>query len=172
MEKNGQVTLAVVLIALGALFLTANFLDINVGRIFWPTLLVVVGLVLIFRPARLNAMFRPFGLERLGAWEVKNEELWMFVGEVELDYTQAQLPEGETRLRLGAFVADTDLRIPADVGVRLVTSAFVTDANVNGDETDYIFSGLNYRSENYTSATRKLDIELSGFVVSLKVRHS
>ncbi len=172
MEKNGQVTMALVLIGLGALFLTANLLDIQVGRIFWPTLLVVAGLLLIFRPARLNAVFRPFGLERSGAWEASSEELRMFVGEVELDYTEAVLPDGVTRLRLGAFVTDADLRIPAEVGVRLVTSAFVTDANVNGDETDYIFSGLNYRSENYASATKKLDLEFSGFVVSLKVRHA
>lgn len=172
MGKNGQVTLAFVLIGAGILFLVASLFGVETGRIFWPTLLVIFGLVLILRPTGLTAAFRPFGMERDGNWQPQDEELWMFVGEVELDYREAELAEGLKRFRLGSFVSDVDLRVPAEVGVRLTTSAFVTDANVNGDETDYIFSGVNYKSANYDTATRQLDFEFTGFVVSLKLRHS
>ncbi|MBI3160027.1 MAG: hypothetical protein HYZ26_10560 [Chloroflexi bacterium] len=171
MQKNGQLAIALALIVIGALFLMANLMNFDVGRIFWPTVLVMAGLVLILRPVSLEKTFKPFGLERFGAWEPGDAEYAMFVGEIDLDFGQATLKDGVTKLGVKAFVADTELRIPAEIGVRLMTSAFVTDSNINGDKMDHIFSGVSHKSENYDAAPKKLDVDLTGFVVSLKLRH-
>lgn len=172
MKRDGQLTIAIILIGVGAVFLIANFLNYEIGAIFWPVILVAFGLVLIFRPARVSGVFRPFGLERFGTWKAETEDYWMFVGDVDLDYHDAQLEDGNTGLNIGGFVVDAELRVPSEVGVRLSSHAFVTDSNLNGDKTDHIGSGVTYVSPNYESATKKLDFELSAFVVSLKLRHS
>jgi hypothetical protein len=171
MEKNGQLALALALILVGTLFLAANLFGVPAAPLFWPAVLVVIGIALIVRPTPVGSVFRPFGVERFGAWEAGDEHYAMFVGEVDLDYGQATLKDGVTRLDVKAFVVDAELRIPAEVGVRLTTGAFVTDASVNGEKTDHIFTGFAYKSANYESAGKKLDIDLNGFVVSLKLRH-
>lgn len=172
MKRDGQLSIAVILIGLGAVFLLANLLNYDIGALFWPLVLVTVGLLLIFRPAPVATAFRPFGLEKFGAWKADSEDYWMFVGDIDLDYSDAELQPGITRLTVSGFVIEAELRIPAAVGVRLQSHAFVTDSNLNGEKTDHIGSGVSYVSENFASAEKKLDIELSGFVVSPKLRHA
>ena len=69
---------------------------------------------------------------RSGEWSVKNEEFWMFAGNVRLDMTQAKFPPGETTMYFNAFVADMDVSVPSDVAVSLSSTSFVADAELNG----------------------------------------
>jgi len=172
---NGRQLIALLLIVFGALLLVGNISGIDTGRLFWPLLLVVGGLVLILRP---QSVFSPGihyrglgGMERYGQWDVNDEDIRMFVGEVDLDFEDANLADGVTTVQVSAFVSDTSLRVPADVGLRLVSNAFVTSASVNGDKHDYVMSNMRYESDNYPGATKQLNINFSAFVNDLTLRH-
>lgn len=173
---NGRQVFALILIAFGVFLLVGNIYNVDIGELFWPLLLVVGGLVLIFRPA---AIFAP-GVknmiigesEKFGEWTPEDEEVRLFVGDIERDYRDAHLPDGVRRLVVRAFVCEVNLSVPAEVGIRAVTNTFVTDGNINGNKKDYVFSGLRYQSDNYETAAKKLNVEVGAFVSEFKLRHA
>ena len=83
---------------------------------------------------------------------------------------EVELPEGETHIRILAFVPDVNLYIPDDMTFSLGATAFVTDFNFKGDKRDHVFVPVDYTTENYRTAACKLRVELTGFVVDLDVR--
>jgi predicted membrane protein len=176
MGKRGQQVLAISLIVLGGLLLAARFLSISPGRIFWPLVLVILGVILVVSPQSL----RPSANSRFAfagdyyfdeSWEVQSQEFRMFAGDVEFDLTNAAIPEGETFIQVYCFAGDLDVRLPADVGVKIATNAFVTDAKINGEKKEFVFSGLRYKSEGYDEAARKLVFEWSSFASDISLRH-
>lgn len=174
MRNQGRTTVAIILILAGMIFLLANFFDYSGWVIFWPLFLIALGLYFIFLPnlgmGARDVDLQVFGLDRFGEWQVKDEEIWMFVGDVELDFTDAIIPAGESSLRLLAFVGDLDVRIPAGVGFSMSSAAFVTDAKVNGHKKDSILVPYHYTSDGYERAERKVRLEVTCFVADISVR--
>jgi lia operon protein LiaF len=114
---------------------------------------------------------RPLGdVRRRGEWQVGAEEIWMFVGDVRLDMSQAVIPAGETIIRIFSFVGDVELVVPADVGVSLASTAFLTDCRLWGEKKEQFFGTLERLSPGYEQAERKIRLEALGFVVELKVK--
>ena len=54
MGKKGQQWLAIGLIIVGGVLLAANYLPFTVDQIFWPMVLIVIGLLMVFRPSALR----------------------------------------------------------------------------------------------------------------------
>jgi lia operon protein LiaF len=109
-------------------------------------------------------------ITRSGEWPVKNEEFWLFVGDVRLDMTQAQFPAGETTIYFNAFVADIDLSVPSDVAVSLSATSFVADAELNGQHVERFLSGVQMSTPDYASAERKLHLVTTCFVGDVSVK--
>lgn len=172
---NGRRLLAIMLILFGGVMLADNIIPGGVGNLFWPALLIIVGLVLIFRPEIMGSegvKFRPIAdVSHRGNFEAADEEYRMFVGDVNMDYTEATMPEGVTRVRISAFVPDIDLNVPKDVGLRIITNAFVTDRKMNGESKSYVMTGMRFTSDNFKDASKKLDVEINCFVADLTVRY-
>ncbi len=112
------------LVVVGLLFLLGNWLNINVWALIWPLALIVVGGWILLRPRAVapgtNVDFRFLGeIKRGGAWQVAPEEMTAFVGDIDLDFRQAVVPVGETRLHLSGFVGDVHVTVPAGRGLRV-----------------------------------------------------
>ena len=138
-------------------------------------MLVILGVILVVSPGSL----RPSANSRFAfagdyyfdeGWEVKSEEFRMFAGDIEFDLMDAKIPAGETFVNVYCFAGELDIRVPADVGVRIATNAFVTNAKINGEKKEFIFSGLRYTSEGYEDADRKLVFEWSSFASDVSLR--
>lgn len=174
MRGQWRVIIAVFLILWGIGILIGQIFNYDVGKLFWPIVFILLGLLLIFRPRfggfASGVNFRPLAdIDRDGAWQVQGEEIWMFVGDVDLDFSNAVLPEGETIIRILAFVPDVDITVPAGAGLSLSCSAFVTDLRWQGKKRNYIFSPDDFKTDNYAEAERKVRIELLGFVLDVRV---
>jgi predicted membrane protein len=175
MGKRGQQILAISLIALGGLLMAARFLDISPGRIFWPLMLLILGVILVVSPQSLrpsaNSRFAFAGDYFFGdSWEVQSQEFRMFAGDVEFDLANTEIPVGETFIQVYCFAGDLDVRVPAGVGVKIDTNAFVTDVKINGEKEEIIFSGLHYKSRGYDEAKRKLIFEWTSFASDVNLR--
>ena len=178
MRNRGQLTWGVVIILVGVLFLVGNLLDVDTWGIFWPSLLILLGVLLFLRPrwgwdgrTGGKARYRILGdIRRNGVWRVKDEELWVGIGEVELDMMNAEIPPGETHIHVWGFIGDVELFIPQDVGVSLSASAFVVDARVLGRKREGVLTPVNIKSENYEMAERKVRLETTHFVGEVKVK--
>jgi predicted membrane protein len=177
MRNQGQFYLGIVVVVAGVALLFANLFDINLGVFCWPLAFILLGVFLIFRPRTVEpgtTLTQKFlgEIERHGAWPVQDEEIWYFIGDVELDMTEADIPKGETRLRVWSFINDVKLRVPKDVGVALVNTAFISEINLSGDKEDSFFGTLERQTENYQTAVRKIRLETTSFINDVKVRQA
>ncbi len=177
MRNQGQVILAIIIIAIGLMFLIGNVLQVNVWDLFCPLAFIAAGVWLLVRPRMLGAgaqaHMRLLGeIERDGAWQVADEEYWVFVGDVELDMTHAAIPQGETRLRVFGFVGDVKLTVPEGVGVAVACTGFVADVQMLGQKRSSFLTPLQASSDDYETAERKIFLETSFFVNSVKIRRS
>jgi lia operon protein LiaF len=175
MRNQGQLFLGSVIIAIGVLFLIGNLTDIDIGAYCWPSAFILLGLWLLLRPRMIDPdvvltqkLFGP--IRRTGAWQVTDEEYWTFVADYEIDLTEAQIPEGETRLRAYGFVGDFDLKVPDDVGVSVSSTAFVSEIKASGHKEEKFLTPLRLQTDNYQTAQRKVVLELTFFVSDVKVR--
>lgn len=177
MRNQGQLFLGGLLIFLGLLFLVGTLFRINVWAFCWPIGLILLGGWILLRPQMVapgtSVHVTPLGsIVRVGSWRVANEEFWLFVGDAKFDLTQADIPTGESTLRLFGFVGDVVLTIPTGVGVAVASTAFVNDLKILGRHEESFIMPFNFASDDYASAERKVRLEVTHFVASVKVIRS
>ena len=138
MQNRNQMVIGSFFILLGGAWFVASLLRISFWSICLPLGLILLGVLFLFVRPPLFGPTSESGAHfigdvvRSGEWTVKNEEFWLFVGDVRLDMTRAQFPSGETTVYFNAFVADIDVIVPSDVAVPLSVTSFVADAELNG----------------------------------------
>jgi lia operon protein LiaF len=177
MRNQGQVYLALFIILIGVLFLIGNLFDVDVGTFCWPTALILLGLWLLLRPQLISsdaAVHQKLlgDIRRRGAWQVTDEEIWLGIGDIRLDLAEAEIPVGETKLRVWNFVGSVNLRVPDDVGVSLTSTAFVSDVRMFGRKQEGILTPVQMSSENYETAERKVRLEITCFVADVRIRRA
>lgn len=176
MKSNRTVLfVGLVLVVGGMLLLAGNLLNFNGWALCWPAALIALGIWFVMRPASTLpggiSSYRFIGdYHRKGPWQVVNEEISQFVGDIHLDLTQAEIQPGETRLRFSGFVGELVLTVPSGVGVSLTASAFVNDLDLFGQRRSVIFSPVDFSTPGYAAAERRLRVELTYFVADVKLR--
>lgn len=174
MRNQGQLLFGGLFIFFGLLFLIGTVFNINVWAFCWPIGLILLGVWILLRPQLspgTQVRVTPLGnVRRDGAWRVANEEHWIFVGDVDLDLTRADIPAGESTLRFFGFVNDITLIVPQGIGIAVSSTAFVTDSNVLGQKEETFVMPYAFTSDDYAAAERKVRLETMCFVASIKVR--
>ncbi len=174
MKPKTETYVAAAIILIGVLLLVANLTGTPIWPYLWPTALILIGVWLVFRP---RIMTRPGsstwrllgGYRRSGHWQVIEEDIWSFVGDSVLDFRDADVPPGETRISLHGFVGEVRVRVPTDAGVRVTGQAFVVDANAFGYNQDYVLTPYETQTPNYDEAERRVHVDVQYFVVDLNV---
>jgi predicted membrane protein len=169
------------LILVGALFILSGLMslisalfNVDAGVFCLPIGLIALGVWLLVRP-RLVAPGTGFrvlllgDLRRSGDWRVADEEIWVGVGDVRLDMTQAEISAGETTLRVLGFIGDVRLRLPPSTGISVLSAAAVNDARILGQRYHNVFDTLHFTSEGYETAERRIRLEVTTFVADLRV---
>jgi lia operon protein LiaF len=177
MRNSGVLIFGGFLVLIGILTLFGNLFDINAWAIFWPLVLILLGVWILVRPrwigARGPAELLFFNnLRRKGAWQVKNEEIWTFLGNVNLDLTSAEIPNGETKYNIYGFIGDVDLLVPQGVGVSVSSAAFVNDIKVFGRKRGSFLFPVEITSEGYEAAERKIRLDVAFFISDVKVKEA
>jgi hypothetical protein len=177
MRNQGVLFLGLLLILFGGLALATNLLHIDFGMICWPAGLILLGAWLLLRPRLISPGtfldIRPFGdFKRRGAWTVKSEEFWSFIGDTRLDMSEAEIPEGETSLRAYGFIGNIRLRLPQDVGFALASTAFLNETRILGDKQETFLAPMQYTSPNYESAGRKVHLETWFFIADIRIEQA
>src|SRR5690606_31790335 len=65
-------------------------------------------------------------------WELKPMNISHFIGGTIIDLTKAQIPVGETKLNISAFIGDVKVFVPNDmeVDISVISSSFLGDSTV------------------------------------------
>jgi lia operon protein LiaF len=177
MRNQGQLLIGIFLISLGLMFLISTIFDIRLGAFCWPAGLILLGAWLLLRPRTVPAdtavTYRIIGdIERYDPWQVSDEEIWSFIGDVELDMTEAVITDGETRISVYGFVGDIKMTVPADVGVTVSSYAIASSTNILGQKNDGVLSPIHVTSDNYKAADRRIRLEATFIAGDVKVRQS
>ena len=175
MRSRGELFVGGLLVAIGLIYLIGNVLNVNFWAFFWPLLLIALGAWFILREQMAGSdtevQMKLLGdVHRDGPWQVKDEEIWLVVGDVRLDLMSAEIPPGETTLSLYGFVGDVKVVVPQDVGLRISSRAFVSDAKIMGGKEDSFLAPVHYVSDDYDTAERKIRLTMTYFVADLTVR--
>ncbi len=175
MRHKYQITMGVIIILFGLMILVSNLTGIRLWSYIWPLLLIGLGIWMILRPKRFNrqsdVQFRLLGgIHHKGHWSVKDENIVSLIGDIHMDLTQADIPSGETYVELRGFVGDIDIIVPADVGISVTSSSFVTSANVFGYKQDYFLTPYEVESDNFAASERKICLNLGFFVADLNLK--
>lgn len=175
--KRWQIVLGIVFIFLGLISLLEIVFEIKIGHYIGPLILICLGLVLILRPkmAGPNADVKTslFGqVRKTGSWEVTNLELWSFVGETRLDFTQAIFQEAENKIKLLGFVKEVRIILPDDVGILIESNAFVSEVRSPEGKQERFIGPMQYQSPNYDAVEKHITIQTFAFVSEIKIKPS
>jgi len=173
MRLQGQVLFGLVIIIIGLAFLLGSLFHIDVGQLCFPTGLILLGLWLLLRPKLVGPdtalRMRIFGpIRRSGTWSVRDEEIWLFIGDVRLDMTQAEFPAGEAHIGVFSFIGNVRLQVPEGVAVSLSSMAFINDVRLSGKRSSGFVIPVHLSSNEYEAAERRVHLETMAFISDMR----
>ncbi|MGH8003669.1 MAG: cell wall-active antibiotics response protein LiaF [Limisphaerales bacterium] len=165
------------LLAIGALWILNNFeiIDFDFGdalALFFPLLLIAIGLLLLFRP-RPHAfsgggmadkhIFRVFGDVKLSGdnLDPNGLEITTVFGEVEFDLTKARFAEGENVLYTQTAFGDVEVKVPEGVAVSASGGSVFGDIRIFGKTEKGIGNQLSASDPNFETQTKCLRVHAS-----------
>lgn len=177
MRTRGVMIIGIFLIVMGVIALASNLTGINFSNACLPTVLILMGLLVLLRPRTVkegvDVDFILLGdYKRSGVWKAAPLELWSGLGDVKLDFSQADVPEGETPIHIYHLIGDVVLR-PGDVaGLSLTANNLLGTVKWMGAKQDNFLNSLQFSTANYSQAERKLLVEVTNLIGDVKVQAS
>ena len=172
--RRSEIIFGSIILGLGLLLLIGVIFEINIWGLFCPAGLIGLGVWLIYRtrkdPSGGDVNIRFIGdIKRRGTWNAQNEETWGFVLDYALDFTEAEVPNGTTVIRLGAFVNTLKAIIPNDLGVAVSSMAFMTESRIQGKKQETFLIPYQWESANFETAAKRIILKPSSFVSEIKI---
>jgi lia operon protein LiaF len=162
------------LIFIGVVSLAEAIWKIDLGKFFWPILLIVIGAIMLIKPPMpwwlsWKTRFEDDFPRHVGVY-TKDETLNGFIGDTVLDLSQMILPDGETHYRLNGFVGDVKIRTTDEIGVKVRSSSFVGNLKFFGGVNTGIMSPVEDQTSNFDTAVKKVVVDVNYFVCDVKVK--
>ncbi|HCX63830.1 MAG TPA: hypothetical protein DHN33_01285, partial [Eubacteriaceae bacterium] len=144
----GENLSGIIFILIGGILLgnTLNLFNVNIGMIFqlfWPTVLILAGAMILFgrkSQGKSNVAFMGAVERTKGPWTLEENSFVAIMGGIELDFTLADLPEGETVIDLTAFMGGIELFVPDHIEVRCKGTALLGGVELLDRETGGIIA--------------------------------
>lgn len=169
------------LIALGAVFLvdSTGVHSIDAGGLIGAAVglaLIALGVLALLAWLRVRhvarRLHRAIGdVRSVSGWAVDDGVISTVLGDIALDFRDAELPAGETDLTLLCWLGTIQVRIPRDVGVDVTAQTMVGSLDVLGRREQGLVRDIHLRSDAFEQSDRRLRLRLSTFVGELLVQH-
>jgi lia operon protein LiaF len=175
--RRSELIIGGIILGIGIILFLGSLFNIDVWGLICPAGLIALGIFLIYRTRQdpndraLNIKFVG-DIRRKADWVPKSEETWGFVLESRLDFTDVDLPEGETVFRVVSFVNDIKAALPADIGVSIQSLAFMTDSRILGEKQETFLFPFEWQSPNYQTAVKKVVFKPTCFVSEIKIEQT
>lgn len=175
MRTRTMMVIGGLFILLGVLALISNLTGINFSAFCFPIGLIALGAWVLLRPRTTRdgaeVHVELLGeIRREGNWAVSGQEFWSFIGDTKLNFSQAQIPEGETLIRVYNLIGDISLTVPADFGLALVAETLVSSVRWFGSKRDNVLSGVELTTPAYATAARRVRVQVVSLVGDVKVK--
>jgi hypothetical protein len=135
----------------------------NGWTMFWAVILVAIG--------GAELLHGENGLRTMGVGDVDalygcqdrrhvggRRYLQHMIGDIRLDLSELDIPEGETPLEVSSWIGDITLLVPRHLAVSVVAETTLGDVRVFGETAEGIHPRLTYESPGYPAAPRRLRV--------------
>ena len=105
-------------------------------------------------------------------WELKPMNVSHFIGDTTIDLTKAQIPFGETRLNISAFIGDVKVFVPNDLDVEFSvnSSSFLGDITVFDRREGGFLRSMSEETPSYLLADKKIKLQCNLFIGDIHVQ--
>jgi hypothetical protein len=90
-------------------------------------------------------------------------------GDISLDLRQADLPAGETELRLLCWIGTVTVLVPAEVGIDVAAQSLLGAVRVLDQREEGVVNDIHVVSEDYSTRPRRLLMRLSTLIGEVTV---
>jgi predicted membrane protein len=173
MTKRGQVILGSALLLLGIFALVGVVFQIDWGLLCWPALLILLGVWLLFRPQFETAgthILLLGDVRRNGIWQVTKETYWIGIGDVRLDFSQAEVPVGETVIQINGLIGALRVTAPPGFALAISASGLIINSTIFENHADHFLTPVEECTPGYETAERRVRLDSVRFINDLKIR--
>lgn len=105
-------------------------------------------------------------------WVLEPTNVSHFIGDTIIDLTKANIPLGETKLTVSAFIGDVKVFVPNDIQLEISVnaSAFIGDMKVMDRHEGGLFRNMRYDTVHYSEADKKINLTVSMFIGDVTVK--
>lgn len=197
MKKRGRFNLrwfwGGTLALLGALLLLGRFEMINfhLGMAWrlWPLVVVHIGLATMFGNDDWHAWEDEWSGNCAGCgegtwkkqisvgkvsrsqanWSAEAMDVQHGIGDLDLDFTRAFIPEENIPVRLNGWIGDVNILVPKDVEFAVTAKSLLGDLHVAGQTREGVSPALTFKTPGYDEATRKLTFDIFYRILDLRI---
>lgn len=83
------------------------------------------------------------------------------IGDIHLNLSEIDTTAGEKAIDISGVVGDVHVTLPNEFVYRIRGNSIIGDISLVGEKTGGMFRHLNFRSENYSSGDKQLNINIS-----------
>ncbi|AIF42715.1 cell wall-active antibiotics response protein LiaF [Virgibacillus sp. SK37] len=167
------------LIVFGGLLLLDRFevIVFSFGDIInlWPLLIIYAGFLLIKRRTFVHVSdktkkktrtqrdsYFSFGNQEFNHpnWKVEPMNLSQMAGDFYFDFTKAFIPDKEIPISIQSLAGDVNIVMPENIDFRVKASVKAGEVYVAGQTVEGINRSLQYSTNNYDTAVRKIDFQI------------
>ncbi len=163
------------LILMGLGLLVKTIFGISIWAYLFPLAVIGAGLLFIFRPqmagsdTQVNMMI--FGDHRReGVWDVNRSELWVAIGSAKLDFSQANIPDGDTTIKIFGLINDVVLKLPDSVAAAVECGGLINTLKTVDSKQDQFFETTTYQTPAFETASRRVLISVAGLINDVKIK--
>lgn len=103
-------------------------------------------------------------------WVLKNMSLWSVIGEINMDLSLALIEQRETTLILQGVVADVDIIVPVDMGLKVSGTVLFGQLDTGHQKQSGLMNKIIWQSPNYETAEHQLILELTYIVGDVQIK--
>lgn len=175
MKNRTAILIGIILITVGAFSIIDAIFGVNLWSLVFPLILIALGAFILFRPKSLqeksNFVLRFINeKDKNHPWTLASAEYLSFVTDLDLDFSKAIIPDGETTIQLNSFVNDLEIILPIEAGFKLESKGFVNETKIKGHKETTIFTPFEYETPDYINQPKKIILQSSTFVSDIKIR--
>ncbi len=180
-RSNSALVFSVILISMGTFILLPRlgFTGFRfTWNLIWPIGLIIIGLSIIYRPqdaflgkSKGKHSLLVGELHKGGeAWYVEDTHIAHGIGEVQLDLTNAVIPNKEIFFNINGIIGELIIYIPRDLPLKAFCQISIGEITVLNENVNGIHRTIELETPEYSSSERKLNITASMKVGEITIR--
>jgi len=196
MRRSGSLSVGLLLIVVGILFLLDNLGYVNSEYLFenfWPLILVLIGVLLLFRRSYRAPRIGGISEKTATAFPESDSDFLVrsaLVGNIEVKVTsknfsggscsvvfgnigmvlrEAQPQIGQSTLKLNGVFGSIRVEAPADIAIAVNSTLVAGHIEVNDQKKSGLFETIVFKSPGFDTAQRKLIVQASQMFGNISV---